>query len=59
MKEIGNPFSEDSSNLLVLDSHNIADAVFSATISKIERVGLEQYNKFVKERLLNGFHINH
>ena len=51
IKQMGNPFCEDSSDLLVLDSHDIADVSISETIRKIEKLGLEQYEQYVEERL--------
>ena len=50
---MGNPFTEDSSDLLVLDSRNIADVAVSDTLQKIEKLGSEQYEKFIEERLLS------
>ena len=40
---MGNPFTEDSNDLLVLDSRNIADATVADTVQQIEQIGLEQY----------------
>ena len=53
IEEMGNPFTEDSSDLLVLDSRNIADVAVSDTLQKIEKLGSEQYEKFIEERLLS------
>ena len=48
----GNPFLESSTDLLVLDTRDIADKAVVDTLYKIEELGLKQYNNFVKERLL-------
>lgn len=50
--EYGNPFLESSDDLLVLDTRDIADRAVVDTLYKIEALGLEQYNTFVKERLV-------
>ena len=51
--EMGNPFSENSSDLLVLDSRDIADAVVADTLDHIEKLGLDQYETYISERLVN------
>ena len=50
--EYGNPFLESSTDLLVLDTRNIADKAVVDTLYKIEELDLKQYNNFVKERLI-------
>ncbi len=50
MEDMGNPFTEDSNDLLVLDSRNIADAAVADTM---QQIGLEQYEAYVDERLVN------
>ena len=42
---------EESHDLLVLDTKNIMDASVVETVGKIKSLGLEQYKKFVEERL--------
>ena len=49
--DMGNPFLEKSHNLLVLDTKNIMNASVVETVRKIKILGLEQYKKFVEERL--------
>ena len=49
--DMGNPFLEKSHDLLVLDTKNIMDASVVETVRKIKSLGLEQYKKFVEERL--------
>ena len=49
---MGNPFTEDSSDLLVLDSRNIADVAVANTVQQIEQLGIKQYEAYVEERLV-------
>ena len=49
--DMGNPFFEKSRDLLLLDMKNIMDASVVETVRKIKSLGLEQYKKFVEERL--------
>ena len=51
-EEMGNPFLEDSEDLLVLDSRNIVDASVRDAIQKIEQLGIDQYEVYVEERLV-------
>ena len=53
MREMGNPFCDDSSDLLVLDSRDLADPAVTNTVRQIEKLGQEQYNTYVDERLVN------
>ncbi len=53
IEEMGNPFSENSSDLLVLDSRNIADAAVADTMCQIEKIGLDKYETYVEERLVS------
>ena len=50
--EYGNPFLESSSDLLVLDTRDITDETVVDAVNNVEELGLEQYNTFVKERLV-------
>ena len=50
--EFGNPFLESTGDLLVLDTRDIANKAVVDTLYKIKALGLEQYNTFVKERLV-------
>jgi len=52
IQEMGNPFSENSKDL-VLDSRNIADAAVADTMCQIEKLGLDQYETYVEERLVS------
>ena len=49
--EMGNPFLETSTDLLVLDSRDIVDAEVAGTIEDILSVGKKQYEEFLQERL--------
>ena len=44
IEEMGNLFTEDSSDLLTLDSRDIADAAVIDTVRQIEKLGEEQYD---------------
>ena len=52
MEEMGNPFTENTSDLLVLDSRNIADAAVVDVVQQIEKLGLNQYEAYVEDRLV-------
>ena len=52
MEDLGNPFEEESSDLLVLDSKEIAAHAAVETIKNIQRIGQEQFQTYVKERLI-------
>ncbi|KAJ8396338.1 hypothetical protein AAFF_G00019150 [Aldrovandia affinis] len=53
MGEMGNPFCEDSKDLLVLDSRDLADPAVINTLHQIEKLGQEQYDTYVNERLVH------
>lgn len=50
---MGNPFAEYNSDLLYLDSRDVVDTAVADTVRQIEKVGLEQYETYVKNRLVN------
>ena len=50
---MGNPFTEDSSDLLALDSRDFADPALIGTVRQIEKLGEDQYDAYVKERLVS------
>ena len=54
IEEYGNPFTENSSDLFVLDNRNIAEQAVVDTVHvfQIEQLGQEQYDKYVRERLV-------
>ena len=49
--ECGNPFIDESGDLLVLDTSNIMTPEVVSTVSCIETLGQEQYKLYCKERL--------
>ena len=53
MEDMGNPFLEQSDDLLVLDSRDVADKRVGETVRQIEQVGRDKYSTFVAERLDN------
>ena len=53
IEDLGNPFMEDSSDLLVLDTRDIADPAIVTTMRGIEKMGQDQYDSYVTERLIN------
>ncbi len=50
---MGNPFAENSKDLLVLDSRDLADPAVIDTLRQIKSLGQEQYDTYVNERLVN------
>ena len=50
-QEMGNPFLENTQDLLVLDTRDIMETPAAETVRKTESLGQEQYTKFVEERL--------
>ena len=52
-EDIGNPFKDDSGDLLTLDTKLIMDSEVHTIVEKAYTVGQEQYDRFVKERFVN------
>ena len=52
MKEMGNPFLEESKDLLRVDTRDIVDSAVASSICQAEEIGKKQYQTFVTERLL-------
>ena len=50
IEEMGNPFQEDSTDLLVLDSKEIMDEMVVKAVREVVSIGQDQYQTFVKER---------
>ncbi|XP_041473700.1 uncharacterized protein LOC121422610 [Lytechinus variegatus] len=50
-QEMGNPFLEETQDLMVLDTGDIMETTVTETVRKVESLGEEQYAKFVEERL--------
>ena len=53
IEEMGNAFTENSTDLLVLDSRDLADPSVVDTVRRIEEIGQDQYDTYVKERLVS------
>ena len=49
--EMGNPFLEQSGDLLVLDTRDIIDPNVADTVRHIEEIGKVQFQEFINERL--------
>ena len=52
MEDLSNPFEEESTDLLVLDSKVIVDHAAVETVQNAQRIGQEQFQAFVQERLI-------
>ena len=52
MEDLGNLFEEESTDLLILDSKEIADHAAVEMVKNIQRIGQEKFQTFVKERLI-------
>ena len=53
METLGNPFKEDSDDLLDLDTKEISSDNVVATVNTIENAGQGQFQVFVEERFVN------
>ncbi len=51
LEDMGNPFLDDSEELLVIDTRDVMDTAVAETVRKVESLGEEQYKRFVGERL--------
>lgn len=51
VEDMGNPFMEQSEDLLILDTHDIVDKKVAETVRNIEIIRKQQFHQFVKERL--------
>ena len=54
IEEMGSPFTENSNDLLVLDSRDLADPAIIDSVRKTEKLGQEQYDIYVGERSPSG-----
>ena len=52
MEDFGNPFKEDSQDLLVLDTKDIAPPAAVDAVRRAHKVGQMQFENFVRERLV-------
>ena len=53
LEEFGNPFDEESGELISLASKVIADQEVIETMNNLQSIGLKNYESFVKERLVD------
>ncbi|QQP37628.1 Hypothetical protein FKW44_017958, partial [Caligus rogercresseyi] len=51
--EMGNPFEEESQDLLILDSKDIAGPAAVETVMNAKKIGQEQFEAFTRECLLD------
>jgi len=58
IKLLGNPFMENSEDLMVLDTTDVMDVAIADTVRRIEALGREQYEMFVSEILEQCTNIN-
>jgi len=49
VRRTGNPFLDDFSELVTLDSRDCADTSVAESIKKLDKLGKEQYQKYVKD----------
>ncbi len=49
---MGNPFTEESTNLLRMDTRDIMDPAVVSSVCQAEEIGLEQYKTFVNDRIV-------
>jgi hypothetical protein len=50
--DMGNPFNDNSNDLLVLDTKDLADQAVVTALYNLEKTGRQQYDTFVDERLI-------
>ena len=53
IEELGNPFEEDSQDLLVLDTKEIADPAVIETVRNAKQIGQYQFEAFSKECIVD------
>ena len=52
IEQMGNPFTETTNDLIVLDTRDIAHPAIVESMSQIEKLGTNQYELYVQERLV-------
>ena len=52
MEDLGNPFKEDSGDLLALDTKDIMPSEVVESVKNIKKIGQSQYKAFVTERMV-------
>ena len=53
MEEMGNPFLEESKDLLRLDTGDIIDPTVAPSFFQAEEIGHQQYESFITDRLVD------
>jgi len=53
IEEMGNPFLEESKDLLRIDTKDIIDPAVASSVNQAESLGNQQYKTFIAERLLD------
>ena len=53
IEELSNPFEEESQDLLLLDTKEIADLTAVETVCNAKRISQEQFNAFTKDCLID------
>ena len=51
MDELGNPFLEDSKDLLALDTKDIMPERVVESVENAHKIGVSQYNSYMEDRL--------
>ena len=54
IEELGNPFEEESQDLIVLDTKEIANPAVVQTVRNAKKIGQEQFDTFTKEYLIDS-----
>ena len=49
IEQMGNPFTENSSDLIILDTRDIADTAIIERVCQIEKLGTDRYELYVQE----------
>ena len=52
IEQMGNPFTENSSDLIILDTRDIAGPAIIEFVRQIEKLGTHRYELYVQERLM-------
>ena len=52
IKQMGNPFTENSSDMIILDTRGIADPAIIERVRQIEKLGTDRYELYVQECLV-------
>ena len=52
-EEMGNPFKEDSGDLLTVDTKIIMDSNIHRTVENVFKLGKQQYEQFIKEKFVD------